>query len=134
MSSADVIPLLGGVAEVLLSSSLGVGLLSPGESLDSVQGRHDGASSTSSLCWEHRVWGHGLEVLHCAPPVFAAVHDGSSAAQCTVVASDSKTAPFSGLIESHHTLATSFRHKGWMERRQGKLGRSYGSSEVTGVG
>ena len=56
------------------------------------------ASSTSSLWREHCVWRHGSEVLRCAPPALATVHDRSSATQCTVVASDSKTIPFSSLI------------------------------------
>lgn len=54
------------------------------------------ASSTSFLCWEHRAGRHGRKVLCCAPPVFAAAHDRSSPAQCTVVAGDSKMAPSLG--------------------------------------
>ena len=79
------------------------------------------ASSMSSLCWEHCARRHGLEVLCCAPPVFAAALVRSSPVQCTVVGGESKMVLFSGRIESCHPLATSFRHQGGMVRRQEKL-------------
>ena len=98
MAPAGVVPLLGGVAKVCshLPPSLGIGSGHRAKALIRKIGMI-AASSTLSLCWEHHVWRHGLEVLHRAPLVFATVHGRSSAAQCTAIASDPKTVPFSGI-------------------------------------
>jgi hypothetical protein len=72
---AGVVPLLGGVTEVSrhLPRSLGIGCcLWAKASIQSWIGMM-AASSTSYLCWEHRVWRHGLEVLGCFPPVLVVV-------------------------------------------------------------
>jgi hypothetical protein len=65
MVPAGVVHLLGGVAEVswYLPHSLGLGCCLWAKA--SIRSRIDmmATSSTSYLCWVHRAWRHGLEVL-----------------------------------------------------------------------
>jgi hypothetical protein len=39
--------------------------------------------TSTLLCWEHRIWRHGVEVPSCPPPVRVAVRGFSLGAQCT---------------------------------------------------
>jgi hypothetical protein len=41
------------------------------------------ASSTSSLCWKHRIWRHGMEDLGCPPTVLVAIYGWFSRVQWT---------------------------------------------------
>lgn len=63
-----VVPLLGGVAEVCRHHPTHFGCCLLAKALVRCR-TGDGGVSASLLCWEHRVWRQGLEVLCSGSPV-----------------------------------------------------------------